>query len=204
LLNWSVLADLGRGDEEGEVDVADPDDFVVLPNRFVDGWSGREVKMGFNGLPRINCVSGGNFQIGAALSGNVNTFSAFGGHNPRPVDANGFHISGWVPPPVILAPGGAWPPSWWPTRRVGPNEFAPGVPTVTPKWETTTGPTAPHPNPGETETAYMTRCETYLTGLGVSSTDATTMCETRWNIGGFSAALPADAPAPQRGTRSKK
>ena len=112
--------------------MADEDDFVVLPNRFVDGWSGREVKPGFNGLPRINCVAGGKFQVDLDLDDLVvrpNGFSRVG--LPTTTHPNGEQT-------FIdrnAAGGTQWPPSWWPSRRAGPNDFAPGVPTGTPDWE---------------------------------------------------------------------
>jgi len=127
----------------------DHDDFVVLPNSFLDGWSGREVKVGYNGEPRIKCLSEGKFQHGAGtatetvigISTTVNTFSADGGHSPRPVSADGFIRVGLPNPPShpngqvsALPPGGAWPPPWWPTKVKEPSLFEPDLQPKIPPW----------------------------------------------------------------------
>ena len=120
-----------------DVDERDEDEFVVLPNRFVDGWSGREVKAGYNGEPRIKCYANGRFQIGPI------PFEGLPGPEERPVQANGFSI---VLMPTTTHPDGEnthiaregkgpWPPTWWPSIKPGPNAFSPGVPTVNPHWE---------------------------------------------------------------------
>ena len=126
----------------------DHDDFVVLPNSFVNGVSGREVKHGYDGEKRIKCMSSGAFQHGAGtatgtvigISTTVNTFSADGGTSPRPVRADGFirvglptstYPNGQV---TAIVPGSAWPPSWWPTERAQPSLFQPGLQPKLPNW----------------------------------------------------------------------
>lgn len=111
--------------------MADADDFVVLPNTFIDGWSGREVMHGYNGEPRIKCVSssGCPFQHALEVSELV-------------VKPNGFSIvklpsSGFPNGEQIFVPnptGHPWPPSWWPTETSRPSHFQTGVPTVEPEW----------------------------------------------------------------------
>jgi hypothetical protein len=164
---------------------------VVLPNSFLGGVSGMEIQT-INGLPRINCNSGGNFQVGAGTASapvfgvttTVNTFSSNGGTNPRPVTADGFDILGWTWPPVILPPGSSWPPSWWPTQVTPPPAFAPGIPTTPPSWAI--GPGAPGPQPPpwngtDDENTYITNCVTSLTGQGIEQSQAEQMCQAAWD-----------------------
>jgi hypothetical protein len=124
-------------------------DIVVSPDHFIDGASGRFQVDGFNGIPRILCEAGGLFQVGAGTdsTGNVNTFSASGGANPRPVGANGYHMAkapqAWgsttpVGPEIVLPPGSTWPPSWWPPQPPAGDAFQPGVVSVWPEWSTDT------------------------------------------------------------------
>jgi len=126
--------------------MADEDDFVVLPDHFVrDG----TVLQSFNGLPRIVGPTGqatgtGNFQapgVGGAqpVVGAFQAFHAFGGTNPRPVQADGFSIIGRTPD--TINPGAGFPPSWWPPQPPPPTHFATGVPSVFPPWSP--GPTEP-------------------------------------------------------------
>jgi len=182
----------------------DPNDFVVLPNSFVDGWSGREVKAGYNGEPRIKCMSSGNFQQGAGtatatvlgVSGvTINTFSADGGTSPRPVSADGFIRVGLPNPPTYpngqvtsLAPGSSWPPSFWPTLVTQPSLFEPDLQPKLPTWSVTT----PDPDDEEEEAAFLLRCKTSLTGQGISDDHAAKICQAQWDAS--EAAEPAAAP----------
>lgn len=119
--------------------MADPDEvpgLVVAPNSFSDGSDGITVVTGYNGEPRIKCLSGGQYQ------------------NPLPTDwiviANGYSIVG--PPTAgnpegvetIIPAGSGWPPSAWPPQPPAPGVFQTGIPNVVPDWANSV------PGPGTT------------------------------------------------------
>jgi len=130
--------------------MADEREPVVFPNTFVDGWSGREVKHGYDGEPRIKCMSEGEFQ-------RVQTPNPT---NPIVVVANGFSRVNVPNPPTypngqqtFIQPGGPWqaavaPGGFWPPRPRPPvGVFQPGVPNREPSWaeEAPIGASAPAP-----------------------------------------------------------
>jgi hypothetical protein len=108
---------------------------------------------------------------------------------------------GGVPPPVFpgftvdtpsdIQLGG------WSGTGPGPNGNT-GLPTGTvpgppPEYGT------PEPEPGEEQGAFMERCETALTGVGVDPEYATSLCETAWaNAQAASAAAAPKEPPPKR------
>jgi hypothetical protein len=113
----------------------DPDDFVVLPNTFMDGLDGRTPIPNYNGEPRLKCVAGGFFQEHLD-------------HDDIVVAPNGFSRVGLPNPPTYpngqnthIDEGATWPPAWWPTQRpAGRTPFQDRVPVKVPDWAT--GPTA--------------------------------------------------------------
>jgi len=154
---------------------------TVLPNSFVDGLDGRTVIPGYNGEPRIKCLSSGAFQVAQTVTGGCP-----GGC--RPVGPNGFSIVGLPDPPTypdgeetIIPDGSGWPPSWWPTQVVQPSVFQPGIPSADPPWATTPSTTPPAPDPGESETEYLDRCTSALMAGGIDETTAETQCQAAWD-----------------------
>lgn len=126
---WSVLADLGQEDVGGAV-VADEDDFVVLPDHFISGESGRKV-LSIPGLPRIIDYANGQFQV-------AQTQPALDPED-RVVQPDHFKIVQGAQPPTGLeqlrvVPPPPWPPSWWPTQTAPSPEFQEGVPVRSPWW----------------------------------------------------------------------
>jgi hypothetical protein len=84
----------------------------------------------------------------------IDDFVVLPDHGPPPqarIKGGAFFQEGLDPDDVVVAPNGyalvlvgtngpntyvpnptgvPWPPAWWPTQRVVPSDFAPGVPTV--------------------------------------------------------------------------